>query len=424
MEQDISFLNILVYGAHLVALECYRELCQNGFKERISGFVVSDLKDNPVNLEGKTVRNIKDYAEHSSEYVVMIAMPKKYHDIVECEARKMGFRFFRRFDLEKMSIIKGERLIRNYVDSLPFDLRKSMNDPTWLDAYAVKSEKSVRCKYPTLFYLDDELMIQQSYELYDRFECELEGIRERSSHLHSLKANDCSKIIQIYMVFGEGQIDFVKNSSFDPWIKPLQISGYSAVSRYGDNFDDGYIGNLSDKNRFLAEMTGAHWIWKQAKKSDYKGLCHYRRHFVLSPESISAMKDDGIDVLLSTPRFVPNGIKRMFTAETPVKEPVITNILDSLEVQAKNDKTGFEKYLENRFYFPNNMVVAKSEIYDEYCQWIFPVLFRIMKIDQETEYGHEYDRHIAYAAELLTSYYFIKRKNELKITYTDYKFYE
>ena len=47
----------------------------------------------------------------------------------------------------------------------------------------------------------------------------------------------------------------------------------------------------------------------------------------------------------------------------------------------------------------------------------------MMEIDQETGYKHETDRHVAYAAELLTSYFFSVHKEEYCVAVTDYKFY-
>ena len=68
------------------------------------------------------------------------------------------------------------------------------------------------------------------------------------------------------------------------------------------------------------------------------------------------------------------------------------------------------------------MVIARDKLYDSYCDWIFPILEGMLEYDIETGYGHERDRHIAYAAELLTSYFFLKKKRGLKLAVTDYKF--
>ncbi len=422
MDLNNTNSHILIYGAHLVALECYRELCRRVGTDKVVGFAVSDMKDNPSELAGLPVKSISEYTEYAGKCKVVIAMPQKYHEAVEEGARELGFDDFRRISLEEMSEIKGERLVSECAPKLPFKLSKSSNDPSWLDAYADGAAGNIRCKYPTLFYLDDETSVLKSSELYDAFQKELGGIQEITD---SAETHDVvSDTMKIYMVFGENEIDFVEKTIFEPWVCPLQINSHNASRKIGDRHDDEVEDSLSDRNNYLAEMTGAYWVWKKGDGRKYKGLCHYRRHFVLKPGRIATACDTDTDVIFSTPRFVPGGIRGMFTAETPVKEAVVENMLKALEKCAPNDRREFEEYLDNRLYFPNNMVIAKSELYDEYCEWIFPILLRMHETDIETGYGHENDRHIAYAAELLTSYYFIKRKNEMKIKYTDYKFYE
>lgn len=113
----------------------------------------------------------------------------------------------------------------------------------------------------------------------------------------------------------------------------------------------------------------------------------------------------------------------MFLAETPVKEQVYQRMMKAVEECHPEDENSLEIYLETHLYCPNNMAVAKSKIYDRYCKWIFPILFRMMKMDDESSYGHDGDRHIAYAAELLTSYFFVRHWDEFCVAVTDYRFY-
>ena len=132
---------------------------------------------------------------------------------------------------------------------------------------------------------------------------------------------------------------------------------------------------------------------------------------------------NSIDVILTMPRYIPYGVGNMFLAETPVKEPVFEAMYQALYECSYEDAELFKEYMTACFYYPNNMVVARSEIYNSYCAWIFPILFRISEMGRKSRYGHEEDRHIAYAAELLTSYYFAKNRSRYHIVVADYYFY-
>lgn len=143
----------------------------------------------------------------------------------------------------------------------------------------------------------------------------------------------------------------------------------------------------------------------------------------MSEEEIRALKQNSIDVILTMPRYIPYGIGNMFLAETPVKEPVFEAMHQALYECSYEDAEPFKNYMQACFYYPNNMVIAKNQIYNSYCKWIFKILFRMLEIEIKTEYGHQNDRHIAYAAELLTSFYFAKNREEYRIVITDYQFY-
>ena len=417
---------ILIYGAHLVALEYYRELCAEGIGEKVIGFAVCDIRDNPSHIDGLPVKNIKEYADHIADSEVVVAIPSKHHRDVEHALRELGFEHIKKVSLEELSVIKGNRLIDKYCSMLPFEISQSDNDPSWLDCYISLEHNKVKCKFPTLFYLDDISLIELSHDISKAYQDEILGISDLSSMKidHDINDNcDVMNLMQVYMVFDKSVFHFVENMEYSSWIMPLLAGGRKKEIAPKSFSDDEWADNISNNNCILAEMTGAYWIWKQVHKPKYKGLCHYRRHFMINEEFIRSMESSNIDVLLSTPRFVPGGIKGMFEAETPVKEAVFENMLSAIDDVAKNDRVPFEDYLDKNFYFPNNMVIADSKIYDNYCSWIFPILQRMMEIDLDTSYGHEKDRHIAYASELLTSYYFITKKNKMNIAYTDYKFY-
>ncbi|SEA23622.1 DUF4422 domain-containing protein [Selenomonas ruminantium] len=416
---------ILIYGAHLVAVECYRYLTFLGLGERVLGFAVTAMADNPSELEHLPVREVQEYGERAGDMVVVIAMSLKFHESVRQHLADNGFKYVEAIGLEELSLLKGKRFIDLLADE-GIELRESGNDPTWLDVCAMDS--STMFKFPTLFHYGVERvrgLVQQEKPvvLYRNLLGNVKTLSElQKDRGTSNKSCAAGELMHIYMAFGGPQMELVRKSDYKSWIRPLLVGAEGNDMQLTFPRDDAYEGNFSRLNASLAEMTGVHWVWKNALTVEYKGLCHYRRHFILSEEDIQVLSSAGIDALLTIPRYAPGGIKGMFLAETPVKRPVLESIYTAMDRLGYEDRQCFSEYLDGCFYFPNNMVVAKAGLYDEYCRWVFPILMGMLEVDTETGYGHESDRHIAYAAELLTSYYFAGKQDKLKLAVTDYKF--
>lgn len=428
LEKALEADKMIIYGAHLVALECVRWLIQKGKKDQILGFAVTDIRENPDELEGFSVRKIDEYMGQCSEPLVIIAAPKRHHNDMEKYGRELGFQRFLKIDLEMMSRIKGKKLIseqQNYPQRT-FTLEENENDPGWLNMFQGESGSENHWKFPTLFYLEEEKVFKEALKCdfqkeYGKLCGYNRSLRTFSAeYQQTTNITEIKKVANIYMAFSQWDTEQTGARQYEPWISPIQVG--SSISRGSkgelrDNTGD----HISQENGRFAELTGAYWIWKNGTGSKYKGLCHYRRHFVISKEEILSFDNNGIDVILTIPRYVPGGIKNMFLAETPVKDKVYKGMLQAISEQAPEDRDEFEAYMDSCFYYPNNMVLARSEIYDSYCGWMFPILFRMGEIDLETGYEHWKDRHIAYAAELLTSYYFVKNNGNYCVAVTDYR---
>lgn len=119
---------ILIYGAHLVALECARWLIQSGKRDNIVGFAVTELAGNPDELEGIPVRKLEEYSKQCNELTVIIAVPEKYYTEIESHARSIGFCNFLRVGLENMSKLKRKRFlsVQNNQWDLPFTLKEEV----------------------------------------------------------------------------------------------------------------------------------------------------------------------------------------------------------------------------------------------------------------------------------------------------------
>ena len=271
--RDYKNKKILIYGAHLVAVEVYRDICRDGFDDSIIGFAVTYKDDNPDVLEGLPVRMLSDYKDAADDTLIVIAMPGKFHGEVKRYAGEHGFSEFLDITLEDMSKIKGDKLVESWNEK-SFKVRTSQYDPSWLDGFISEPDEKAVFKFPTLFYLNEDQVknhIDQNNpaDVYSR---EMKNVVS----LHDLSADsvqdkpDIKSIVQIYMAFSAAEDDIIGNLELPEWVVPIRLGNKISAKSLNILTDDMYPGNISDKNLLFAEMTGAWGIWHE-NGSTYKG---------------------------------------------------------------------------------------------------------------------------------------------------------
>ncbi len=144
--------------------------------------------------------------------------------------------------------------------------------------------------------------------------------------------------------------------------------------------------NISSLNPFFCELTGIYWAWKNLE-SDYIGLVHYRRHFSLHPHSgdiwEAVLKESEIDADLGRIRvFVPS--KRRYWIETLYSHYAHTHHAFQLDETRKIIKSRFPEYLDSfdkavkrKWGYMFNMMIMDRTLLDEYCTWVFDILFEL-----------------------------------------------
>lgn len=144
--------------------------------------------------------------------------------------------------------------------------------------------------------------------------------------------------------------------------------------------------NISLKNPYFCELTGLYWIWKNCK-ADYVGLVHYRRYFYKSSFSnINKIlnRDDIIKILNSNDIILS---QRGYTWGSSVKgqyeKKHIKKDLDKCEKILKSKYPDYSMYFDKVFngdhYCPFNMIICKKELFNNYCEWLFDILFELEK---------------------------------------------
>lgn len=197
-----------------------------------------------------------------------------------------------------------------------------------------------------------------------------------------------------------------------------RIQGYTL-----DNEGD----NISSKNPSFCELTALYWAWKNLD-ADYIGVSHYRRYFSVM-RNISRNEKKKFKQVLTE-----NQIKRILTKEKvdvilPKKREYFisdlyqhyknTLYIEPLDETRKIIEEKYPEYLEEFDKIHKrtsahmfNMFVMKKEILNEYCEWLFDILFELEKRMNETKYDNFHGRFYGRVSEILLDIWI--NKNNIK----------
>lgn len=201
--------------------------------------------------------------------------------------------------------------------------------------------------------------------------------------------------------------------------KALQVGAALTDKRLADNIlTDDTGNNISMKNRQYCEVTGIYWVWKN-RRHDYVGFSHYRRHFVLQEDWMKIMKQQDIDAVVPVPTYLYPSVGENY------KERHIPDDWEFLlQYLKENDAEAYDMAMEifsGNLFFPANMFIAKWEVFDELCSWIFPILDAVCTnggIKEDTYLN----RYVGFVSERMVTLFFALHRDKYKIVYADRRF--
>lgn len=188
----------------------------------------------------------------------------------------------------------------------------------------------------------------------------------------------------------------------DPIYIPLQVGRACGedLGYPGDNTGD----NISAKNCYYGELTGVYWVWKNVKTSDYVGICHYRRYFCTEEGRIFNEKDY-ISILKDHDIITSKMLKLNFSYFDGYDGDYnIFDLITTGEVIRKKYPEyydNFERLVHSNGTYFANMMVAKKEIYDEYCEWLFSIFEEVEKLIDPSGYDDYHKRVFGFISEFL-----------------------
>ena len=162
-----------------------------------------------------------------------------------------------------------------------------------------------------------------------------------------------------------------------------------------DNIGD----NISERNPYWCEWTALYWGWKNIDNVEYLGLNHYRRYFDMDINENNIDKLlEGYDIIAVKSSNVHKNSRIDDLAKMTSMEDAWL-FIDELLSQYPDIKKSLLHFCYNsNESFPFSMFIAKKELYNAYCEFIFPVLFEMEKKAKLHGYARQ-KRMIGYLGE-------------------------
>lgn len=236
---------------------------------------------------------------------------------------------------------------------------------------------------------------------------------EKIPFLHTLRQGEQKANLAVYLSKFHKDRPIRTPFELKDWMHPIQ-SGAAltdiSVCEQKDNIGE----NISQKNGNYSELTSMYWIGKHAD-AEYLGLFHYRRLLELSDEDLYRLPENNIDVILAYPAvYYPNIYAHHQYYLSEQDWNAMKQALQELEpTYAK----ALPKIFGEKLFYNHNILIAKKEIFRNYCNWLFPILKRTEELSKPKGCERS-DRYIGYLGENLTTLYFQYHKKDFNIAYT------
>ena len=357
---------VYIYGAGDVSREVYFCLSNKLYGISVSAFLVSSISvATPDKIESIPVMTYDD-GRLDRNAVVVIAVLEKYRDEICNTLDSVGItnRILMTFESDLWSVTRS-RLFEHYC---------------------------VEKGYPYLFNTDV---------------------------LSSDISDNNDELLKVYVT--RSTKDKTLKSVFEKRYWEEEVFAGAALDKISqDNVRDDTGINISSKNRKYCELTVMYWVWKNCK-SEYVGLSHYRRRFDLSDNEIEKITTGELDVIVTTPMInVPN-VKYMYGKNHNIED--WEKMLKVVAEKCPEYTQAVETVEKSNYYVPYNMFIMKWEIFDKYCEWLFPILEKCEQLIGDYEDVYQ-NRYIGFLAERLMTAYIFKHRNDLKIMFCDKHFLE
>ncbi len=182
-----------------------------------------------------------------------------------------------------------------------------------------------------------------------------------------------NKNLNLYVVTHKETAYLPKGRTFIGVGKNKAIPNTNCYDNQGDN--------IAEKNEFYCELTALYWMWKN-ESSEYIGLEHYRRFFcnkfsflkprVISPEKIQKILRSN-DCIVSQKFKFKEGLynyykKNHYASDLDVCRSIIV-------ARYPECISAYDRVMNGKYAVMCNMFIMKKSLLNDYCDWLFTILF-------------------------------------------------
>lgn len=255
--------------------------------------------------------------------------------------------------------------------------------------------------------------------------------------------------IKIFLSYHKN-CDRIRSDILTPIHVGRAISSDSTKKQLEDIIGDDTGDNISEKNQTFCELTAQYWAWKNCD-ADYIGFFHYRRHLAFNDVSKNENKwgvveypcisknylneiglsDDfiqkavnGHDIVTVRKWDVTNaGSKNNYdhyASSSPYLHINDYDLMVKLMLKKHPDyEDDVRTYNSNRFGFYTNMYIMRSDVFHQYCEFLFDILFELEDSIDISEYNTQEKRIFGYLSEWMFGIYLTHYRRTVSTNVTE-----
>lgn len=217
---------------------------------------------------------------------------------------------------------------------------------------------------------------------------------------------------------------------------PIQLGKALAKVDLGIATDDTGE-NISSKNYSFCELTGIYWAWKNLKKTDVIGLCHYRRYFDFHgacqrfkpyttlptsffPEVNLSVPDNVINdayngrIIIPRRENYPMSVLSHYNNGHSSFDMYVVKDIIKKDFDEKYSRAFWNALIIDHKMSICNMFIMNWKNFDAYCTWLFHILEQAEKRIDITNYSAYQQRLYGFLAERLLNVWISAEKKKTK----------